>query len=71
MFDIVHAADVVCLWTGLATGHDGLQYPLAPHVREEILGCRANAEKYMATMWNRLTEIEADLADATAEGNGS
>jgi HD-like signal output (HDOD) protein len=58
LFDIVHAADVVCLWAGLATGADGLQYPLSPHVRDGLLVSRRNAEAYITDMWGKLTEAE-------------
>ncbi len=65
LFDIVHAADVICLWTGLATGHDGLQYPLVPHVRDGLLGTRERAEYYMTTMWDRFTEMEAQCNNSS------
>ena len=66
--DVVHAADVICLWTGIATGFDGLQYPLAAHVRDGILGTRDRAEYYMTNMWARLTEAEAEMNADTAKG---
>ena len=65
LFDIVHAADVICLWTGLATGCDGLQYQLADHVRTGILRRRDRAEGYMAEMWLSLRELEVALQVAS------
>lgn len=61
LFDVVHAGDVVVLWTGLATGDDGLRYPLAEHVAERYLPSRTEAEEDIATTWSRLAEIEAEL----------
>ena len=68
LFDIVHAADVLCLWTGLATGCDGLQYPLTPHVRDQLLGKRDRAEYYMTAMWTGLTEYEAAMDNDALQG---
>jgi HD-like signal output (HDOD) protein len=68
VFDLVHAADIVCLWSGIATGHDGLQYALAPHVREAILDSRSRAEAAITTMLTRLTELEAELDQHAPRG---
>lgn len=65
--DIVHAADVLCLWAGLATGFDGLRYPLAEHVRTGILEDRAHAELLMADMMIELRDIEEQLSPAAQE----
>jgi len=65
--DVVHAADVVCLWTGLATGADGLRYPIQEHVRATCLPGRREAESLIAKMWSRLNEIEAELGHALSE----
>ena len=59
--DIVHAADVICLWSGLATGADGLRYPLADHVRTGILRRRQQAESYISEMWTQLKELESEI----------
>ena len=67
LFDIVHAADILCLWTGLAVGHDGLQYRLAPHVRESLKLTRREAELDITVMWGRLCEIEQTLNSANGE----
>jgi len=64
LFDVVHAADVVVLWIGLATGDDGLRYRLAPHVAESLLPSRRGAESLIAVTWSRLAEIEAELGTA-------
>jgi len=62
VFDIVHAADIVCLWGGLAIGHDGLQYRLAEHVRESLKLKRETAEIEITKMWTTLREVEDSLA---------
>lgn len=61
LFDIVHAADTVCLWAGLGVGHDGLSYPLAPHVRAALLPNRTKAESYIAYAWTAVKELEAEI----------
>lgn len=59
--DIVHAADAVCLWAGLAVGHDGLAYKIAPHVRERIGLTRREAEFEIANVWTSVREIEQSI----------
>lgn len=68
LFDLVHGADVVCLWSGIATGHDGLQYALAPHVRDTVLGTRQRAEDAITTMLTRLSELESELDQHAPRG---
>ncbi len=60
LFDIVHAADVVCLWSGMGIGCDGLNYRVAEHVKQAYLPHRKVAEEYMAFAWTRISEIEDD-----------
>lgn len=60
-FDIVHAADIVCLWAGLAIGVDGLEYRLAPHVKEGLHLSIREAETEIAMTWLRVNEIESML----------
>ncbi len=61
LFDIVHAADVICLWAGLAIGHDGLQYPIAPHVQGKYLKIRSRVETFVSQTWCDLHEIQEGL----------
>lgn len=70
LYDIVHAGDVMALWMGLAIGHDGLQYPLASHVKNGVLGSRDHAERIMMKTWARLQELEADMNETTFQGQG-
>jgi len=65
LHDVVHAADAMGLWAGLATGHDGLRYPLAPHVQERVLRNNRRVERFMAETWARVREMTADDQDAT------
>lgn len=58
LFDIVHAADILCLWAGLAIGHDGLQYRLVPHVRQSLGLTRRSAETEVAMLWANVHEVE-------------
>lgn len=61
LIDIVHAADAVCLWAGLAVGHDGLAYNLAPHVRESLGLTRHEAEVEIAHVWTEVRKVEESL----------
>lgn len=70
LFDVVHAGDVMALWMGLAIGHDGMQYHLAEHVKNGILGSREHAEQIMMNTWIRLNELEADMNETTFQGQG-
>ena len=70
LIDIVHAADIICLWAGLAIGHDGLQYKLAPHVRDGLKLDRRTAEMDIAMTWCRLQEIEESMEDALVQEQG-
>lgn len=71
LFDLVHAGDVICLWAGLAIGHDGLQYSLAPHVRGRFIVDRKAAECEVAETWMRLTSLEEALGDAPVQGDAA
>ena len=66
LFDIVHAADVICLWAGLAIGSDGLAYRVAPHVRDGILARRAANEQLISQAW-----ISAESYKNETTGAGS
>lgn len=70
LIDIVHAADIICLWAGLAIGHDGLHYKLAPHVRESLNLDRRTAEIDIAMTWCRLQEIEESMESALVKEHG-
>ncbi len=70
LYDLVHAGDVMALWMGLGIGHDGLQYPLASHVKKGILGSREHAEQIMMKTWIHLNELEADMNETTFQGQG-
>lgn len=61
LFDIVHAADILCLWAGLAIGQDGLQYRLAPHVRKSLGLSRRDAEVEIAMLWSNVLEAEESM----------
>ncbi len=61
LYDIVHAADTICLWAGLAVGSDGLQYRLEPHVRESLQLSRTEAEAEITEMWANLRAAEDEL----------
>ena len=58
LFDIVHAADVICMWAGLAIGHDGLQYEFDPRVRQCLNIDQTGAEGLILDVWCQLREIE-------------
>lgn len=59
--DLVHAADAVCLWAGMAVGHDGLAYNLSSHVRDSLGLTRKEAEHEIAHVWTEVKKIEENL----------
>jgi len=77
LHDVVHAADAMGLWAGMATGHDGLRYPLAEHVQERILRSNRRVESVMAETWERFRELthqtaaEADAEAGSDAGTGT
>ncbi|GAB4548878.1 MAG: HDOD domain-containing protein [Phycisphaerales bacterium] len=64
LIDVVHAADMICLWSGLGAGDDGAQYALADHAREALAMDRKSAEAMAATTWERVRELESELGIA-------
>jgi putative nucleotidyltransferase with HDIG domain len=70
LHDVVHAADTMGLWAGVATGHDGLRYPLAPHVQERVLRNNRRVERIMADAWDRFREMTGADQDAATDGAG-
>lgn len=59
--DVVHAADMICLWSGVGAGDDGAQYALAEHVRESLHIDRMTAESLAASTWESVRELEHEL----------
>jgi len=68
LFDVVHAADTICLWAGIGTGLDGLEYRLSQHVRERLSLDRHSAEQLIATVWHKLCEAEATMRGPGDQG---
>jgi HD-like signal output (HDOD) protein len=65
LHDLVHAADAVCIWAGLAIGFDGPGRRVAPHVAEGLALDEHGPE--VAETRLRLEEIESMLTgDAAA-----
>lgn len=71
LFDTVHAADILCLCTGLGVGHDGLRYRLAPHVRETILPNHHSAADFTAAAWAALAGIDPDFSRSASLETGA
>jgi len=65
--DIVHAADIIALWSGIGIGSDGLQYELAKHVKLSLKLSRRTAEKEIASMWSTVGKIEEALGMNSAD----
>lgn len=61
LIDVVHAADMVCLWSGLGAGDDGAQYPLLDHVRDALALDRHAAESLAAVTYERVCALELEL----------
>lgn len=61
LYDIVHAADMICLWAGPGLGIDGLDYRLAEHVRENLNLTRRSVEHLIAVVWQKMTDEEQAL----------
>ncbi len=61
LIDVVHAADLISLWSGLGLGQDGLRYELAPHVKTSLSMSRRTVEKEIAAMWSAVRSIEDTL----------
>jgi putative nucleotidyltransferase with HDIG domain len=68
LFDVVHAADTLCLWAGVSLGGDGLCYRLAEHVRVSLNLDRAAAEEKIVSMTDRLRQAEEELGVAAPTG---
>jgi HD-like signal output (HDOD) protein len=66
LIDIVHAADIVCLWAGIAIGCDGMQYKLAEHVRTGLNLSRSAAENLILDTWASLKQTEALMGQPVA-----
>lgn len=69
--DIIHAADIIALWSGLGIGQDGLQYELAPHVKTGLSLSRKKAERQIAAMWAAVRSIEESLGMSTSKDERS
>jgi len=61
VFDIVHAADVITLWSGVAIGYDGMQYSIADHVVEELKLSRTYIENTIGDIVCEVQNIERTL----------
>lgn len=68
LFDVVHAADTLCLWAGVAVGGDGLCYRLAEHVRLSLNMDRPSAEERIVAMCDRLRQAEEELGIVAPAG---
>lgn len=71
LFDIVHAADIITLWAGLAIGTDGLAYRVAAHVRDGILADRERAERLISHAWDEAAAFENAMHDTGHAGEAS
>lgn len=67
LFDIVHAADIVGLWAGLAIGCDGMQYKLAEHVRVGLDIDRPTVEELITGTWEKLRQTETILVQSAPQ----
>lgn len=68
LFDVVHAADTLCLWAGVSVGGDGLCYRFAEHVRTSFELDRAGADRRIIGMCDKLRGAEEELGIALPMG---
>jgi putative nucleotidyltransferase with HDIG domain len=68
LFDIVHAADLVCRWAGCGVGIDGMNYPLAEHVRLSLSLDRPTAEREIAFVWEQVQLAEDAMNQSGKQG---
>lgn len=59
MIDVVHAADLVSMWAGLAIGDDGLGHRMAPHISQTLGLTRPRLEQAVAEVWAAVEELQA------------
>jgi HD-like signal output (HDOD) protein len=71
LVDVVHAADIISLWSGLGIGQDGLQYELAPHVKTALKLSRRKAEREIAAMWAAVRSVEEALGMSKGQSERS
>lgn len=69
--DIVHAADIIALWSGIGMGSDGMQYELANHVKLSLKLSRRTAEREIASMWGTVGTIETAMGIHGADEQGA
>jgi HD-like signal output (HDOD) protein len=67
LVDVVHAADIISLWSGIGIGSDGMQYELANHVKLALKLSRKTAEREIASMWSTVGTIESAMGIYGAE----
>ncbi|MEQ9616853.1 MAG: HDOD domain-containing protein [Phycisphaerales bacterium] len=70
LFDIVHAADIVTLWAGLAIGRDGLAYRISTHVRDGMLRNRERIERLISEAWDAASRFEQEQNDSGTDAKG-
>lgn len=68
LFDIVHAADLISRWAGLGVGIDGMNYPLAEHVRVSLELDRRSAEREIVFVWEKLREAQDSMNESGKQG---
>jgi len=68
LFDIVHAADLISRWAGLGLGFDGMNYPLAEHVRIGLALDRRSAEREIAFVWEQLRQVQDSMNESAKQG---
>ncbi len=68
LFDVVHAADTLCLWAGLSVGGDGLCYRFSDRVRTSLSLDRTSADHRIVSMCDRLRQAEEELGVAVPTG---
>ncbi|MFK7960170.1 MAG: HDOD domain-containing protein [Phycisphaerales bacterium] len=71
LHDLIHAADTMSLWAGLAIGHDGLRYPVATHVQRGLLRSPRRVESWMAEVWTRYGSVTSELDPQATDANAN
>ena len=71
LFDIIHTADMICLWAGLGIGDDGLRYRVSEHVRESLMANREQVEDIISYVSTQVARASEELSGSFGVGESA